>query len=174
MERPRDGQGKFLEAPGSAERDAEALRMRSRGHTFDQIAHTLGYGHRANAHAAIKRAVAAIQKEPAEEIYAQQIANLNNMRLAVYEVLEKNHVVVQQGKIIMTPEFNPLIDYKPVLEAVDRLLKIEDRFAKLHNLDQHTVKVDVTVQNETDAAIRALLEDMEARVKAQEEEIRRA
>lgn len=173
MERQRDGKGRYLEHPGSAERDAEALRLRSRGRTFQEISDALGYGGEGNAHNAIKRRVAALQQEHADEVYAQQIENLGNMRRAVYEVLEKNHVVVQQGKIIMTPLFDPLIDYKPVLEAVDRLLKIEDRFAKLHNLDQHTVKVDVTVQNETDAAIRALLDDMEQRVKAQEEEIRR-
>jgi uncharacterized protein YegP (UPF0339 family) len=173
MDRPRDGQGKFLESPGTAERDAEALRMRSRGHSFETIAQTLGYGHRANAQRAIKRAVAALQKEPAEEIYAQQIENLNNMRRAVYAVLEKNHVVVQNGRIIFLDKFNPLIDYKPVLEAVDRLLKIEDRFAKLHNLDQHTLKVDLTYQNETDVAIRKLLDELDERVKAQEQEIRR-
>lgn len=169
-ERPRDGDGKILETLGSVERDTEALRMRSRGHTFDFIAQHLGYGNRSNAHRAVRNAVKAMQKEHADEVYAQQVENLNNMRRAVYEVLEKNHVVVQQGKIIMTPEFDPLIDYKPLLEAVDRLLKIEDRFARLHGLD--TVKLDVTVEDATDVKIRTLVEQLEARNRADEEALR--
>lgn len=169
MEQNRDGKGKFLESEESIKRDAEALRLKGRGRTLQEISDKLGYGGSGNAHNAIVRAVARHQKEPADVVYRMQMDNLDTMRRHVYDVLEQFHVVVQNGRIVFTPEADPVRDYKPVLEAVDRLLKIEDRFARLHGLD--TVKLDVTVDNSTDKAIRTLLADFEAQVAAQEQEL---
>lgn len=171
MEQKRDGHGRLLEIPGSAERDAEALRLRSRGRTFQEISDILGYGGKGNAHNAIQRAVASMQKEHADEVYAQIIENLNTARRAVHEVLERHHVIVQQGRVVrLGDEFEPLTDSGPTLDAVDRLIKIEDRLAKLHGLD--TVKVDVTVEDATDSKIRGLVEELEARNRAAEQALR--
>jgi hypothetical protein len=50
-------------------------------------------------------------------------------------VLERNHVTVSHGRIIRGENEEPLLDDGPVLTAIDRLLKIQERRAKLLGLD---------------------------------------
>ncbi len=64
----------------------------------------------------------------------RQLRELQDLRMAVYAVLESQHVAVNVRGVV-TIEINgqkvPLPDYHPVLEAVDRLLDIQAQEAKL-------------------------------------------
>jgi len=51
----------------ATERQAEALRLRKAGRTFEEIAEALGYSHASGAHKAVVTALKETLREPAEE-----------------------------------------------------------------------------------------------------------
>ena len=136
--RTRDGKGRFDRDPDTAARDAEATRLRSRGWTYQRIADELGIS-KASAHDAVQRALRDTLTEPADDARQLELARLDAMYGAVLKVLETKHVTVSHGKVIELPdssgELVPLEDDGPVLAAVDRLLRIQERRAKLLGLD---------------------------------------
>lgn len=131
----RGPKGRFIRTADTAERDAEATRLRARGQSYGAIAAELGYVDRAGARKAVQRALVAIVAEPAEEVRALQLEQLDRLTAAALAVLERNHVTVSHGRIIRDDEDKPLLDDGPVLTAIDRLLKIQERRAKLLGLD---------------------------------------
>jgi hypothetical protein len=70
----------------------------------------------------------------ADELRKVQLERLGEMRQAALVVLERFHLVVSHGHVI---EHNgaPIEYDAPVLAAIDRLLRIEERIAKLCGLD---------------------------------------
>jgi hypothetical protein len=148
--------GDFVASPETAERDAEAARLRGRGLGYRAIAAQLGISLGA-AHEAVQRALAAVRSEPAEEVQKLELERLDAMWTAAWGVLEREHVVVNAGKIVyeaveyardehgnilldeedrpVAARVEPLKDDGPVLAAVDRLLKIQARRAALLGLD---------------------------------------
>ncbi len=133
-EHDRDRKGQFVQALGHAERDRDAVQLRSRGRTYQQISDELGYGHSSNARRAVKKALEGIVIEGRDEVIKLQLDELDMMQRAVFEVLEAKHYVVSEGRIVYRGD-KELLDDSPVLAAVDRLLKISDRRAKLLGLD---------------------------------------
>lgn len=131
----RDHNGRWIRTGDHAQRDAEATRLRARGHTYVEIAVELGYADHAGARKAVQRALVATVAEPAEEVRALQLEQLDRLALAAWAVLERAHVTVSHGKIILDEADQPLLDDGPVLAAIDRLLKIQERRAKLLGLD---------------------------------------
>lgn len=136
-ERPRGGNGKYLRSLDTAQRDADAARMRSRGHTYQEIADQLGFSNKGTAYAAVHRAIAEVVAEPAADAVAFELERLDQLHQAALKVLESHHVIVNNGKVI---ELNgrPLPDDGPVLAAIDRLLRISESRRKLLGLDQPT------------------------------------
>lgn len=137
--RPRGGGGRFLRSAETAERDAEACRLRSAGLTYPQIAAELGYGSSGRAYEGVQRALLSIVQEPAEELRKLELDRLDEMWRAALGVLRAKHIVVQHGKVVMHRQTDgveaPLEDPGPVLQAVDRLLRIQERRARLLGLD---------------------------------------
>lgn len=115
----------------TAVRDAEALALRARGWTFDQIATEMGYSDRSAARKAVDRALAGAVRETAEEAKTLLLADLNAAKQAVWVVLEANHLVISEGRIVKLGD-EPLPDDEPVLKAVDRLVKIDQELAKIY------------------------------------------
>ncbi|TDC47651.1 hypothetical protein E1281_25970 [Actinomadura sp. KC345] len=136
----RGGDGKFTRSPETAERDAEAARLRGRGLSYRKIAAELEMDV-SSAHAAVQRALRAIVEEPAEDARALELERLDTALAAVMRVLEADHVVIQHGKVV---ELNgqPVPDDAPVLQAVDRIVKISESRRKLLGLDA-AQKLDV-------------------------------
>lgn len=133
-DRPRSGRGRFTRSIDTAQRDADACRLRTRGATYQQIADQLGYANRGDAHHAVSRALKAAVAEPADEVRALELARLDAMYEAAMGVLERRHVTVSNGRVI-TLDNEPLEDDAPVLQAIDRLLRIQARRAALLGLD---------------------------------------
>lgn len=133
---PRGPNGKWIYTPESAERDAEAARLRGRGLSYRAIAAELGVDVH-TAHDAVDRALRAIVQEPAEQVRKLELDRLDRLYEAAISVLEREHVTVSQGKIIYKGDA-PLLDDGPVLQAIDRLLRIQERRAKLLGLDAAT------------------------------------
>jgi multidrug efflux pump subunit AcrA (membrane-fusion protein) len=146
----RGGSGRYTRTQKTAERDAEALRLRSRGLSYRAVSAEMGYASSDSAYKAVQRALKATVAEPAAEVRQLELDRLDRMYAAVVAVLERKHVTVSQGRVVRTgrPFVNgdgqaeiaegqgePLEDDAPVLAAVDRLLKIQARRAALLGLD---------------------------------------
>lgn len=183
----RNGHGQYIRTTDTAERDADAARLRTKGYTYQQIGDQLGMT-KAAAHKACQRALSDIVREPAEDLLKveldrldAQLVRLNDLEKAARKVLEARHITVNNGKVIYHPGTEqPMEDDGPVLQAIDRLVKIEaarnqnsERRAKLLGLDA-AVKVDTTVHEVTqqDLELQEMLREAKARVKAQEQELR--
>lgn len=133
----RDAQGRYVRQPETVERDAQALALRARGKTYAQIAQALGYADKGAAYKAVQRGLSTPLQEPAAELRALEVERLDRMTEAVWGVLENEHLTVSHGRVVMH-DGKPLADDGPVLAAVDRLLRIAERRAKLLGLDSPT------------------------------------
>jgi hypothetical protein len=128
--------GQWVRTPEMARRDARAAELRAEGLSYQQIADELGTD-KGNAWQAVRRALRDIAEKPAQAVRDLELRRLDAMYEAVMEVLERRHVTVSHGKVI-DHDGEPLIDDGPVLQAVDRLLKIQARRAALLGLDAET------------------------------------
>jgi hypothetical protein len=154
-DRTRDGHGRFDRDPETAQQDAQAARLRSRGLTYQQIADELGIV-KSSAHDAVQRALQDTLAEPADAVRQFELERLDEMWQAVMVVLKREHVTVSQGRIVrarvLDDNGDPIIvatntdgkpifreeevlDDGPILAAVGRLLDIQKRRAALLGLD---------------------------------------
>lgn len=152
----RGGNGRYARGADTAERDANACRLRTEGATYSQIADQLGYADRAHARQAVERGLVAIVAEPAIELRTLELARLDLALAEAFAVLRRRHVVVSHGRIITDPETGePLRDDGPVLAAVDRIVRIGERRCKLLGLDAPT-RVEAITIDQVDAEIARL------------------
>jgi hypothetical protein len=109
------------------------------------------------------RAVVAERLEAAHE-------RLGTLERAALQVLEREHITVNNGRIIVLNDM-PLPDDGPVLAAIDRLVKIEDArqrnnesLRRLFGLDAPTkVEATVTETTQQDIAVQELVAEMKAK-----------
>src|SRR5690606_25680788 len=127
--------GRYERTLASAERDAQAARLRAQHWTYQQIADELGYPNRSVAYRAVQRALKDAIREPGEELLALELERLDRLARAAEEVLEAHHVKVAGGEIVYDEAGQPLEDIKPVLEAFDRLREARERSARLLGVD---------------------------------------
>jgi sigma-70-like protein len=129
----RDGNGKYTRNPETARRDASAVALRAQGHSYRDIAAVLDVSV-SNAYQAVQRALRAIIEEPASELRALELERLDELTREAQAVMRRDHLAVSNGKVV-TYDGAPVIDDQPVLGAIDRLVKISERRAKLLGLD---------------------------------------
>lgn len=156
--RPRSGRGRYVRSPATAKRDAEAARLRAEGYTYERIAKELRYSHRDLARRAVERALAAAVREPADEARQIELIRLDSLWTHAMQVLANDHLAISNGRVVMIErdgEAVPVPDDAPVLQAIDRLLKIMERRAKLLGLDAPT-KVEAITIDRLDQAIAEL------------------
>lgn len=131
-----------------------AIELRARGRTWEQIATEVGYRSRGAAATAVRRELDKRIKDvdlAAEQHRAIELEKLDAQERAAWGVLEREHVHISAGKIVRLGEPDideqgqafiaegrgePVKDDAPVLQAIDRLLKIGERRARLLGLDQ--------------------------------------
>lgn len=142
----RDGRGRFIRGVESLERDLEALRLKSRGWTLEQISDELEYGGRQNVSRAIKRATAEVPM-PGVEVYRRmQLESIDYAVRVVLEVIEADHPAISQGgKVVHDDDGNVLYDDGPRLAGVRELRALLERLAKVTGSDapqQRVVTLD--------------------------------
>lgn len=116
------------------QKEAEAVKLRLAGHTFDQIAQRLGYSDRSGAAKAVRRAMQATIQEPTDELRRIEVERLDALQRALWPAAES-------GKWL----------------ATDRVLTIMDRRARLLGLDAPQRRVvNVIVEDVIDAEIKRL------------------
>ena len=115
----------FIRTEDQVHLDTEALRLRSKGLTYQKVADLIGTS-KQTAYNRVQRALAAIPKEAVDEY-----RKLENERLD--ELLE----------LVLKKAHDP--DNKAAMFAVDRALAIFERKGKLNGTDSPVKTVNVTV-----------------------------
>ncbi|WP_377271914.1 helix-turn-helix domain-containing protein [Peterkaempfera sp. SMS 1(5)a] len=137
----RDGWGRYTRTLEAAQRRANALELRSHGLTYDQIAEHLGISKSA-AFETVQQGLADTVAEPAAAARKLELDRLDVLYQAAMRVLEAQHLTVSHGKVVQH-DGAPLEDDGPVLNAIDRLVRISERRARLLGLDApNRVSVD--------------------------------
>lgn len=157
-----------------AQRRARAVELKNRGLTWQQVADQLagaypeyldGGGAPSAAFACVdvSRALKQANKELAmglEEYREAARLRLDGLRRQVFAVLARPHYVLHAGQIVNGPDGQPMKDDGPVLAAVDRLLRIEERQAKIDGTDASeklTIALDRRVDEETTVVVESIL-----------------
>ncbi len=106
------------------DKQAECLRLRKKGLSYQAIADEIGYSNASGAEKAVKAALDRITQEPAEELLKLEIQRLDTMLLNIWDK-------VCEGD----------------LYAIDRVLKIMERRAKFLGIDVPT-KIDAFIRSD--------------------------
>lgn len=142
------------------ERRLKAIEMKRRAMPWEYIAGQLGYLTAQHAAADVLGALERRRKESARQLdaYVQlELEKLDTLERAMYKIMQRKHILVQQGKVMINPDTHELIeDDAPHMQAVDRIVKIMERRAKMLGLDS-AMKLDMRVSDETNAKIEELL-----------------
>lgn len=124
-------------------RDAEAVKLRRQGMTFDVIARTLGYASSGHAHAAFTAHMATYPKEDVEMARQLECDRLDALQAAIWQRCMDSEDKLQTW-------------------AMDRALKISDQRARLLGLNRPVrQEISVLTENTVDDAIKALQQSME-------------
>jgi hypothetical protein len=136
--------------PTRAERQADAARRRAQvvqarlaGASFEEIGRQLGVSD-TRAHQLWTDALERTIKEPADRHRALELQRLDQLQLSAVRVLRDGHVVIQGGKVVADRQGRPYTDHAPVLQAINTLLRVAERRARLLGLDA-PAKVDAKV-----------------------------
>ena len=149
---------RFARTLETAERDGEIARLRSTGMSFADIGAQFGISKQA-AHQGFKRALAETVREASEDVRVTELARLDRLYQEALAVLEAEHLMVQNGRIIRSDDGAPLLNFAPRLGAIDRALKVQERRAKLLGLDA-PAKQDVRITDSLDRQIEQLAAEL--------------
>lgn len=149
-----------------ADRRSKLIQYRLEGRRYDDIYEELGYSSPKVASRDFNRALETniAEQRTSMEVYREtELMKLDDLTTKAMKVLLARHfITTQAGKLVEHPETGlPLLDDGPVLAAIDRLLKIGDRRAKLLGLDAPQ-RLEVLTIDAIDAQIRGLTEQLAA------------
>jgi hypothetical protein len=157
-----------------AKRRTRAIELKNRGLSWQQVADQMaadypeyldgeGTPSAATACMDVSRALKQANRELAlglEEYREAARMRLDGLRRQVFAVLARPHYVLHAGQIVQGPDGQPMRDDGPVLAAVDRLMRIEERQAKIDGTDASeklTIALDRRVDEETAVVVEAIL-----------------
>lgn len=116
-------------------RDAEGLPFRAIAEELCVDVHTVYRDYQRARHEAIQLTPEALER--AEQRKLAQLARIDEQRRdvemqreAVMEVLTARHVTISNG-VLVREDGEPVLDDAPVLQAVDRLVKLDELLMKL-------------------------------------------
>jgi hypothetical protein len=144
-----------------AARRARVLAMRIEQRPYTEIAAELGVTVgivKMDYH----RALDQLKREQAT--HATTVRDVETQRLAAaeqaaWQVLRRKHITVQHGRIVRDDTGEPVEDDAPVLNAIDRILRISERRARLLGLD---APARIEVSDAVDADIARLAAELAA------------
>lgn len=152
-----------------AQRRAKAIELKNRGLSWQQVAEQVPYldseGNPSAAFACVDvtRALKQANKELSmglEEYREAARMRLDGLRRQVFAVLARPHYVLHQGQFVVDENGDKVRDDGPILAAVDRLLRIEERQAKIDGTDASdklTIALDRRVDEETTVVVESIL-----------------
>src|SRR5438105_4956156 len=155
-EETRDNHGRYSRNIDTAERDAECARLRRDGLGVTEIAKRVGYGSVGSVSKAIERAMMATVQEAGEAARALELEKLDSYIRMALDVARTTHYAHSNGRVVMLADSDgvakPLVDDGPVLAALDRLIRLSERRAKLKGLDA-PIKHELLTMDATEKAI---------------------
>ncbi|MGW4129480.1 hypothetical protein [Amycolatopsis japonica] len=152
-----------------AEKRAAAYQLKLRGYSDRAAGAELGVSH-TTIQNWTKQQADEIVLPLAAELRKVQLERLGEMRQAALEVLARLHYTVSHGKVV-TMAGEPLEDDGPKLQAIDRLLRIEERISKLMGTDAPTrAEIEARVEPRP-TELEALIVNARARMEADEAEL---
>ncbi len=143
--RSRGRNGQFTRSVDSAERDAEAARLRAQNLSFREIAERLGYADDSGAHKAVSRALAAVPAPAVGELRALSTARIEYL-------LEKLRPGIEAG------------DVKSITEA----RKLIESLRRLHSADG-PAQLTVNLVDQRGSELEQLVDQAKARLLAERE-----
>jgi hypothetical protein len=119
------------------DRQLRALELRKAGASYKVIADALGYAHPSGAAQAVVAALKAVVREPAEEVRTLELERLDAALLAIWPAVRAGN-----------------------FGAVDRVVRIMERRAKLLGLDRTVVSgmLDIDMTTLTDDQLQRLVD----------------
>jgi hypothetical protein len=152
---------RFQRSAAVAARRARVLALRTEQVPYAEIARQLGV-----TLSVVKidymRGLQQYARDQAEQAHLardRELAKLDQLEHACWKVLRTRHITVQHGKIVRDEDGQVVEDDAPVLNAVDRLVRIAHRRATLLGMD---APARVEVSDATDQAIRQLAAELAA------------
>lgn len=137
--------------------------MRLHGRGWQTIADELGYKSKGAACQDVTRGfeVAAMeQKRAVEALREEELQRLDLLLAEACAVLKRRHVTVSHGKIVSGVDGEPLEDDGPVLQAIDRILKIQERRGKYIPGLEAAQRYEVVTLDAIDAEIARLTAEL--------------
>jgi len=122
----------------TTERDRTAAQLREDGVGWLVIAERLGYASPGHAHQAVQKLLDRIPVEAVEALRKSENARLDAARAAALDVLRRRHVAVSNGQLVYEDKDGrqrPVEDDAPALKALEVIVRISERMAKLNGLD---------------------------------------
>lgn len=155
----RDDLGRAIRTMEQRQKDHEAANLRLKGRTFVEIGEHFGLSD-STAFDMVARAWKDIPIESTEQLLANETAKLDYLEAKAHEIMTKHHAYVTPSGKVATLDGEILTDDGPALQAMNTLLKIADRRAKLLGLNAPT-RTELTGKN--GAAIEIETKSDEAR-----------
>ncbi|MFJ4624238.1 hypothetical protein [Streptomyces sp. NPDC088812] len=134
----RRADGRYIPTQETADRAAEAARLKAANPrmTYQEIADAVGYQNKAGAWRAINRCREAVIREAGAELIAAEASHLDDLFVSALEVMERDHVVVSHGRVVLDEDGKPLLDDGPKLAAIREMRMIRESYRKLFGADQ--------------------------------------
>lgn len=148
------------------EKDAKAADLYRRGLTYRQIADQIGWKSPTAAFEAVRRAArdAARDSLAGGEALSTMLERFQDYRRLAWRVATaKHYVTTQSGAVVLHPETRqPLVDDAPVLQALDRLVKVDAEECKIRGLYAPTrSRVEVITDEAIDEELALLNEALD-------------
>lgn len=166
-----------------AEEERVVYDLRLAGKSIRQIADITGMAP-TTVYRRLECAINALLQEPREAVLKLELDRLDRLQQVVVKIMGQDHFVVSDGRVVRPivgvgedgkPVYgDPLIDDAPVLQALDRFLKIQDRRERYLGLAAPT-RVETTITDRSDARdieLAEMISEAKARNAAAEQQLR--
>lgn len=131
----RGKNGRFVRSLETAQRDSLAAELRARSLSYKDIAVKLGYENESGAFKAVQRALAAVPVEAVAELRAIEAQRLDALSRRLWAVLDTRYPLTAPDRVFVNKDGESVPDPRPVIAAVDRLLRISEQRRRLLGLD---------------------------------------
>ena len=148
------------------ERDQRMASLKLAGLTYESIAQEFGIS-LSGAYQGVERAMKAVPFPEADTLRKIELTHLDKAQSKALAILEARHLMADiKGKVIYDDEGNVALDDTVALKAIDSLVKVQTRRAKLLGLDAPTrvqALIGIITLDERKADIENLFERLKER-----------
>lgn len=138
-DRPHNNKnGRFEAHQDTYDRAAEAARLKATNPkmTYQQIADAVGYNSRGDAWRAVQQARESVIRAAGAELVAAEAQQLDDLFAAALEIMERDHIMVSQGRVVCGTDGEPLLDDGPKLAAIREMRQLRESYRRLYGVDQ--------------------------------------